>query len=197
MTKFNNAACSMQKKKESLAAKKSESVPFKLTEFPKELKQLRDACSKKLISCDDELSSAMDVASGKDGVSSAHYVLKGTYGEYADVKAILDYDKDEGFTVTIKGLDETTGYSWVVLGEGKSTSFKEALFTAVSEFDKNISTLVNKIRKAMGKSEAKKPVCSMQKKKESLAKKTEMVRPEDPDELKVGKIYSRRFDRRR
>ena len=35
--------------------------------------------------------------------------------------------------------------------------------------------------------EAKKPVCSMQKKKESLAKKTEMVRPEDPDELKVGK----------
>ena len=187
MTKFNKAACSMQKKKESLAAKKSESVPFNLTEFPKELKQLRDACSKKLISCDDELSSAMDVASGKDGVSSAHYVLKGTYGEYADVKAILDYDKDEGFTVTIKGLDETTGYSWVVLGEGKSTSFKDALFTAVSEFDKNISTLVNKIRKAMGKSEAKKPVCSMQKKKESLAKKTEMVRPEDPAELKVGK----------
>lgn len=173
MTKFNKAACSMQKKKESLAAKKSESVPFKLTEFPKELKQLRDACSKKLISCDDELSSAMDVASGKDGVSSAHYVLKGTYGEYADVKAILDYDKDEGFTVTIKGLDETTGYSWVVLGEGKSTSFKDALFTAVSEFDKNISTLVNKIRKAMGKSEAKKPACSMQKKKESLAKKSE------------------------
>ena len=36
-------------------------------------------------------------------------------------------------------------------------------------------------------SEAKKHTCSMQKKKESLAKKTEMVRPEDPDELKVGK----------
>ena len=35
--------------------------------------------------------------------------------------------------------------------------------------------------------EAKKPTCSMQKKKESLSKKTEMVRPEDPDELKVGK----------
>lgn len=37
------------------------------------------------------------------------------------------------------------------------------------------------------KKESKKHTCSMQKKKESLAKKTEMVRPEDPDELKVGK----------
>lgn len=36
-------------------------------------------------------------------------------------------------------------------------------------------------------SEARKHTCSMQKKKESLAKKNEMVRPEDPDELKVGK----------
>lgn len=148
--------CSMQKKKESLGKKSEEAIPFKLTEFPKELKQMRDACSKKLISCDDELSSATDVASGKDGVSSAHYVLKGKYGTYAEVKVILDYEKEEGFTVTIKGLDETTGYSWVALGEGKSTSFKEALSTALSEFDKNISTLVTKIRKAMGKSEAKK-----------------------------------------
>ena len=147
--------CSMAKKKESLGKKNEEAVPFNATEFPKELKQMYNACSKEFY-CESELSSAVDVSSGKDGVSSAHYVLRGEYGSYAKLKVVFDYDKEDGFTITILGLDETVGYDWVELGSGKSSSFKEALTTALNEFGKNIMSLVSKIRKATGKSESKK-----------------------------------------
>lgn len=157
--------------------KNEEKIPFKLTEFPKELKQLYDACNKRLMTCDNELSSASDV-SNKHGVSSATYTFKGEYGSYVKLKVTLDYEDGE-FTVSIKGLDETEGYSWDVLGSGTSDNFKSAMDAALAEFDKNIVPLVRKIQNAMkrgeslNKSESAKG--SMRRKQESIQKKKESV----------------------
>lgn len=154
--------------------KNEEKIPFKLTEFPKELKQLYDACNKRLMTCDNELSSASDV-SNKHGVSSATYTFKGEYGSYVKLKVTLDYEDGE-FTVSIKGLDETEGYSWDVLGSGTSDNFKSAMDAALAEFDKNIVPLVRKIQNAMkrgeslNKSESAKG--SMRRKQESLKKES-------------------------
>lgn len=155
--------------------KNEEKIPFKSTEFPKELKQLYDACNKRLMNCDNELSSASDV-SNKHGVSSARYTFKGEYGSYVKLKVTLDYEDGE-FAVIIKGLDETEGYSWDVLGSGKSATFKSAMDAALAEFDKNIVPLVQKVKNAMKRGESLKKSesakGSMRRKQESLAKKNE------------------------
>lgn len=152
--------------------KNEEKIPFKSTEFPKELKQLYDACNKRLMTCDSELSSASDV-SNKQGVSSATYTFKGEYGNYVKLKVTLDYEDGE-FAVIIKGLDETEGYSWDVLGSGKSDTFKSAMDAALSEFDKNIVPLVQKVKNAMKRGESLKKSesakGSMRRKQESLKK---------------------------
>lgn len=162
--------------------KNEERVPFKLTEFPKEIKQMYDACSKKFY-CEDELSSVVEVSGGKNGVSSAHYVLRGNYGSDLKLKVEFEYD-GHAFTISISGLDETEGYSWVKLGSGTSDSFKKALNAALAELDTTLMPLAIKIRKAAHKGESimKKHTCSMQKKKESLAKKAEGA----SDEIRVS-----------
>lgn len=150
--------------------KNEEKNPFELTEFPKELKQLYDACNKRLMICDNELSSASDV-SNKHGVSSARYTFKGEYGSYVKLKVTLDYEDGE-FAVIIEGLDETEGYSWDVLGSGKSDTFKSAMDAALAEFDKNIVPLVQKVKNAMKRGESLKKSesakGSMRRKQESL-----------------------------
>lgn len=84
-------------------------------------------------------------------------------------------------TIAAGGYGSNKSASYVVLGKDSDNYRNQTDAYSI----KDVMDYIEAVKG--GKSEAKKPICSMQKKKESLAKKTEMVRPEDPDELKVGK----------
>jgi len=98
----------------------------------------------------------------------------------------MPYDKETGDVWDTDTMVSNNESDW----ETDAATYNkdaQAIWDTYCVPDEDGFTALDALFESKKSSEAKKHTCSMQKKKESLAKKTEMVRPEDPDELKVGK----------
>lgn len=98
----------------------------------------------------------------------------------------MPYDKETGDVWDTDTMVSNNESDW----EADAATYNkdaQAIWDTYCVPDEDGFTALDALFESKKSSEAKKHTCSMQKKKESLAKKNEMVRPEDPDELKVGK----------